>query len=328
MRIHTKIVIDIASMEVIEDTFYNYEGEMGLCKGNGATTSTVNTNTMPDWAQSSITAYLATMNSISATAYQTYTGTTYAEQNDNEKDGITALAVRGLNSHPIITKGETYLQNTLDALKFNINPKINAAYLKMAEVIIKNFEEDTLPRLNQDFNLSGNYGDDSHHWAQAKAAEGMMAKLQDIGMDIYFKDYVMARESQVGTFASVLQYGVQDVLNAETLRMAGLYSREYRFGILEDAYKKWHDEQTAPDKRLNVLETALKTVIGSNITETSPYYRPSTMSYIAGFALAGMGAYGQMQSAYLKGQQPTQQPQQQIPAASETGFAGKDTQFA
>lgn len=301
MRIHTKIVIDIATMKVIEDNSYNYEGTIALCGGGGgggggSQSSIVQTNLMPVWAQPYVENYLAAINTLSLTAYNVYTGITYAAQNIDETDGITALATRGRNPHAIITKGETYLKNTLDALKFNINPKINAAYLKMAETIIKNFEEDTLPRLKQSFNLSGNYGDDSHHWAQAKAAEDMMAKLQDIGMDVYFKDYLMERGAQVATLDNAIPYGTQDVLNAETLRHAGLLSREYRYGSFEDTYRKWYDMQTGTIKKLSLLENGLKTVIGSNIVETSPYYLPSTMQYVAGFALAGMGAYGQISS--------------------------------
>ena len=297
MRIHNRVVIDIATGVILEDDFYDYQGQVAECgggKGGGSQNSVTQTNLIPGYAQPSVVAYLAKMSELSQTGYETYTGETYAEQNNNEKDGIIALANIGRNPHAIITQGETYLRDTIDALKFGSNPKINEAYLKMASTIITFFEEDTLPRLHQEFNMSGNYGSDSHHWAQAKAAEELMAKLQDIGMDIYFKDYIEERRSQFGSLRAATEYGIQDALNAEILRTAGMYGREYRQGKLEDDYRKWRDEKEAIVRRLEILGNAVRSVVGSQVTETSPFYRPSTISQVAGLALAGVGLYGMM----------------------------------
>ena len=40
MRIHTKIVIDMSTYQVLEDEWYEYEGEVAQCKGGGTTSST------------------------------------------------------------------------------------------------------------------------------------------------------------------------------------------------------------------------------------------------------------------------------------------------
>lgn len=260
-------------------------------KGAGSSNQTVTTSLLPDYAQPYVEAYLTKMTELSNLGYATYPGVTYAEQNTNELDGITALATRGRNGSLLVTKGKTLLQNVLDGLKFNINPKIDTAFSKRAESIVKEFEEDTLPRLNQRFNLTNNFASDSHHWAQSKAAESVMAKLQDFGMDSYFKDYLSERLLQINSLTDARQYGEQEVTDAEILRSAGELDREWQHGKLEDIYKKWRDEIERIVKRLEILGNGVRSIVGAHIQETSPFYRPSAISQIAGLALAGAGMF-------------------------------------
>ena len=277
--------------------------------GGGSSHQAVTTNLLPDYAQPYVEAYLTKMTELSNLGYATYPGATYAEQNTNELDGITALATRGRNGSPLITKGKLLLQNVLDGLKFNINPKIDTAYSKKAESIVKEFEEDTLPRLNQRFNLTNNFASDSHHWAQSKAAESVMAKLQEFGMDSYFKDYLSERLLQINSLFDARQYGEQEVTDAEILRSAGELDREWQQGKLEDIYKKWRDEIERITKRLEILGNGVRSLVGAHVEETSPFYRPSAISQIAGLALAGAGMF-----AMVKGMSTGQ-------AAPQTGVA-------
>lgn len=276
---------------------------MGMCGGGGSSSTTVTTNLLPDYAQPYVEAYLTKMTELSNLGYATYPGATYAEQNTNELDGITALATRGRNGSILITKGKTLLQNVLDGLKFNINPKIDDSYSKRAESIVKEFEEDTLPRLNQRFNLTNNFASDSHHWAQSKAAEAVMAKLQDFGMDSYFKDYLSERLLQMNSLSDAILYGTQEVTDAEILRSAGELDREWQQGKLEDIYKKWRDEIERIVKRLEILGNGVRSIVGSSIEATEPFYRPSPISQIAGLALAGAGMF-----SMIKGMSPAKTP--------------------
>ncbi|MCR4293620.1 MAG: hypothetical protein NUV76_12175 [Candidatus Kuenenia sp.] len=292
-------------------------------KGAGSSNQTVTTNLLPDYAQPYVEAYLTKMTELSNLGYATYPGATYAEQNTNELDGITALATRGRNSSPLITKSKTLLQNILDGLKFNINPKIDAAYSKRAENIVKEFEEDTLPRLNQRFNLTNNFASDSHHWAQSKAAEAVMAKLQEFGMDLYFKDYLSERLLQINSLSDAKQYGEQEVTDAEILRSAGVLDREWQQGKLEDTYKKWRDEIERIIKRLEILGNGVRTIVGAQEEETHPFYRPSPISQIAGLALAGAGMFAMVRGMSADKANLSQMKEQSaLESSFSRGFGG------
>ena len=265
--------------------------------GGGSNNQTVSTNLLPSYAEPYVIAYLDKMTTLSNFAYTTYTGETYAVQNDNELDGIAALAERGRNGSVLISSGYTSIQNVLDGLRFNSNTKIDDAYTKQAEVLVKEFEEETLPALNQRFNMLHSFGSLSHSWAQAKESEKVMAKLQVIGMDLYFKDYIQERASQTKMLDDAIIYGGQSVVDADILRHAGELEREWELGRLEDNYKKWHDETTKLIKRLEILGNGLRAVVGAQHEVTEPFYRPSPFAAIAGLALAGVAAYAAYRGA-------------------------------
>lgn len=269
---------------------------MGLCGGGGGSSNqTVTTNLLPDYAQPYVIAYLNKMTELSNTGYATYPGATYAEQNTDELDGITALANRGTNGNALIAAGTVLLSNILDGLKINTNTKVDEYYIRQAEAVIKEFEEITLPSLNQRFNMSGNYGSLSHNWAQAKAAESVMSKLQDIGLNTYFQDYLSERSLQVDGLGHTVNYANQSISDAELLKKTGEFEREYSQGYLENEYKKFHDELTKIVKRHELLGNGVRAIVGAQTEVTSPLYRPSPFASIAGIAMAGIGIYGMMQ---------------------------------
>lgn len=268
--------------------------------GSGASNQTVTTNLLPDYAQPYVIAYLNKMSELSDNAYATYPGATYAIQNADELEGIAALADRGRNGSPLVAAGYASIQDVLDGFRFNTNTKIDEAYVRQAEVLVKEFEEETLPVINQFFNMRRSYGAMSHSWAQAKAAEKVMAKLQSIGMDLYFKDYVQERTLQIGNLDDAIVYGDQSAADSDTLRQAGELQREWQLGKLEDDYKKWHDETTKIIKRLEIIGNGLRTVVGAQHEVTEPFYRPSAFSAIAGLALAGAGMYAMYKGSSTK----------------------------
>ena len=266
-------------------------------KGSGSNNQTVTTNLLPDYAQPHVIKYLDAMTILSNNAYATYTGSTYAAQNADEVDGIAALAARGRNGSALVVSGSASIDDILSDLRFNTNTKIDESYTKQAEVFVREFEEETLPTINQIFNLANNYGSMSHAWAQAKASEKVMLKLQEIGMNMYFEDYMKERTFQISNLDNAIIYGEQPVNDADTLRSAGELQREFALGQLEDNYKKWHDEIIKVTKRLELLGNGLRTIVGAQHEETAPFYRPSPFAAIAGLALAGAGAYAAIKGA-------------------------------
>ena len=307
----------------------------------GGSSAVTSTSLLPPWAYTldpsnvkPVDKYIELVNLEFQAAYSAYAEKTFALQGEGflwedelypgqgvqtvsshtyEVDGIKALAARGRDGHTLLTKGETLLRDVIDGLRLNANTKIDDAYLRRAEIIVKNFEENTLPRLAQQMNLSNNFGSYGHHYLMAKAAEDVMAKLAEIGMDLYFKDYVLEKTFQQDAISVAPLYSEQELANAELQIKAGELQREYDQGRRIDDYNKWKEAKVGALKKLDMAGNALAKLMGMGSKEIIPYYRPSDISQIAGLALAGMGIYGAMKSSGMKTVGP---------AAAESGTGG------
>lgn len=317
--------------------------------GGGGSSGVIQTELFPSWATEltidgvtvhPIDKYIELINTEFQAAYVAYTGSTYALQGEGftwtddqgvqtvashtyELDGIKALAARGRNGNAAVVLGETLLRDVIDGLKLNSNTKIDDAYLKKAEVIVTYFEENTLPELAQRMNLSGNFGSRGHHVLMAKAAEEVMAKLADIGMELYFKDYLLEKSLQQDAVSLAPSYGNEQIRNADIQIKAGELQREYEQGRRIDAYNQWKEVKYGPLKKLEIAGNAIRTLIGTSKKEVTPYNRPSDISQIAGLALAGMGIYGM----YKDGQEKSEKlaGSSRTPAASRQYLTGLST---
>lgn len=292
-------------------------------RGGGSGSANISTSTLPAWAIpyaiTNADSYLKLMETYSGSPYEAYgegstvgkktyaeqgeaftwvdqNGTQYVDANTYEIDGIKAIAAAGREAsgmrRTLLSKGETLLQAVVDGLKFNLNTKIDDAYLKRAEIIVKEFEETTLPRLAQQMNLSGNYGSYGHHYLMAKAAEDVMAKLAETGMDLYFKDYVLEKSFQMDAVSMAPSYSEQEIINADLQIKAGELQREFYQGKLMDDWKKWAEKQQGIIRKLEVQGNSIRTLMGAQAREVVPYYRPSDISQVAGIGLAALGIYG------------------------------------
>lgn len=233
---------------------------------------------------------------------------TYADQNADELDGISRILVRATSGSAVVASGETRLRDVFDGTTLATNPKQDALFDKRRERLVQEYEEETLPRIDESFNLMGRYGGGAHHVAQAKTAEALMAKMASIAKEIYEDSYFAERAVQQASYHLGIQYGTEDVKDAEMRRQAGLYQREYLQGIEEDKHKRWKYIMDGNVKRLQLAGNAIRSVIGSHVTETQPFFAPNSMQEIAGIALAGMGLAGSIYGSVKRGSgtQPSQ----------------------
>ena len=282
--------------------------------GGGGGSNTVNENPLPTYAQPYVQAFLTRSNALSLSGYQPYTGTTYAARNADEEDGIAALATRAQNHHAIITRAETLLQDSLDGLKIGVNPKLDTLFARKKEELIQEFEEETIPNLSRMALAVEGWGGGSHHIIQARLAETLAKKISDLSAELYGEDYFQEKEKRISGLGYGIRYGSEDVNDAELLRQAGLFNREYIQGGYDDTYKAWKDEEMGSVKRLEILGNAIRSLVGSQTTTITPLHRPNTMAQVAGLAMAGMSLYA---SFYGKGQSstiesPAQKSQRQL----------------
>ena len=142
------------------------------------------------------------------------------------------------------------------------------------------------------------WGGSEHNVAEAKAAERMMGKINEIAK-MYYDDYRHERSLQQQAMAHATPYGLQCIRDMEMLRQAGAYVREYLQKSYENAWEKWNDEVTIPIRNLDILGNAVRTILSTYRATSVKYYRPSQLSQIAGLAMAGLSMYTMFQGTSL-----------------------------
>jgi len=260
--------------------------------GSSDSNTTIYTNLLPTYIagiQTWAVDYLNQSAAISLTNFEPYTGTTYAPQNANELAGIAALVVRGTSGSSIEAYGEAYLATLIAGGYVSTNPFLAAIYQKQADELIQAFKEDTMPTITAAFAFG--WGGSDHQAEEAKASEKAMAAINDLAVNFYYNDYVRERNLQDKGLSDVIQYGNRVNRDAEILRQAGVFEREYTQGQYTDNWKKWNEAQILPTRNLEILGNAVRTILGTTRTASVPYYKPSAFSEIAGTALTGIALY-------------------------------------
>jgi len=220
--------------------------------------------------------------------FSEYTPLTYAAQNANELAGIAALALRGTMGAEVEADGKAYLRDLYDGLKINTNSKIAAFYAKRIEALIEEFDDQVMPVIQHQHVFS--FGGSDHNIAEARAAKMMMVKINEIAK-MFYDDYLTERQMQHQGVAHATPYGLQCIRDGEMLRQAGAYEREYAQGGLQDAWDRYNEVQILPIRNLDIAGNAVKTILSTTRTQTTQYHKPSALSQIAGFAIAGLSLY-------------------------------------
>ena len=273
--------------------------------GSGA--NTVTTKLLPDFAEGSVRHYVQKAWNLANPDKDNYNLdaledlNTYAEWNGDEQEGIEALATRAIAGSAIVQKGNNLLEDIFDGSKLNVNTKLDDAYAKKADILKQQLMEEILPALESEALSIGMMGSGGHNILQAQAAEKVLAKLTEISKDIYFDDYETARDIQENSLAHGIVYGGESTRNAELLRQAGLYIREYNQGSLEDDLRKGMARQIHEISKLEILGNAIRATVGASVTKTEPFFRPKPIAQLAGLAMAGASLY----ASFYKGTSPS-----------------------
>ena len=258
--------------------------------GSSSGTSTTVVKRLPDYAQPYAQNMIVRAQVLSdPSSYVPYPGTTFATQNATELAALATLVARGGSGNLTISKGIAYIEDLLDglyllgadvffeaaedAVEDNLEPAIDTSIVLLlggSKFAMGNFEGANLARTL----ASTTY---------AKYFSRAMAKL-------YAENYKAGRTDQNQALAIGLEYGAQPIKNAETLRMAGFYTREYNQQLLTDLFNKLVDTQVYKIQHLEILGNAIRALVGSQTSRTDPFYRPSPWIAAAGGAISGAAA--------------------------------------
>jgi hypothetical protein len=261
--------------------------------GGGSQDMVSYTNLLPTYItgiQSWATAYLAAAMGMMAAPgnFTAYPSPTYAAQNANELAGIAALALRGSAGATVEADGKSYLRDLYDGLRINTNSKIAAFYAKKIEALLEEFDDSVMPEIQHQHVFS--FGGSDHNVAEALASKAMMAKINEIAK-MFYDDYIQERQLMHQGLAHATPYGLQCIRDGEMLRQAGAFEREYDQGGLQDAWDHYNEVQMLPIRNLDIAGNAVRTILSTSRTQTSQYHKPSTLSQIAGVAIAGLSIY-------------------------------------
>jgi hypothetical protein len=295
VKVYNKLVIDIDSGATLYEDSFEYEGEIAHCGGGGGggdINTAIFTNLIPTyipnmqtWAVSYLTQSLA----LSLNNFYAYTGNTYATQNANELAGISALIARGTSGSQIEADGETHLKILLTDGFIDSNSFRDTAFTKAVEEISQTLTEESLPSILDRHAFA--FGGSEHNIAEAVVANKAMANINEIAEKIYYDNYRLERRLQDAGIAHAVPYGQRGIRDAEILRTAGVYGREYLQGYYTDLWKKWNEQEIIPTRNLDILGNAVRSILGVTRTATTTYYKPPAFNEIAGLATTGLGLY-------------------------------------
>jgi len=258
--------------------------------GSSSGTATTVVKRLPDYAQPFASAMVVRAQVLSdPSSYVPYGGVTFAAQEGAELQALTTLSNRGRIPNVTITKGIALIEDILDGL-----------YLLGSDAFFEATEdavEDNLgPAINTDVVLvlggskfaMGN--SEGSNLAQTLAATTYTKYFSRIMARLYNENYRAARTDQHQALNIGIEYGAQPIKDAETLRMAGFYDREYRQQLDTDLFNKWVDTQVYKIQHLEILGNAIRALVGAQATRTEPFYRPSPWIAAAGGAISGAAA--------------------------------------
>lgn len=241
--------------------------------------------------------YLQESIDLSVGTYSPYNEPTYAPQNANEIAGIAALATRGLSGSGIEADAEAYLRSLLTDGFIGVNPRLDAVFFAEVTDLLQSLIEDILPTIADSYAFA--FGGSEHNIEEAKAAEKVMDQINVIARRIYYDDYRTERRIQDAGISHAVPYGQRGMRDAEMLRTAGVYAREYSQGFINDTWKVWNENQIIPVRNLDILGNAIRTILGTSRTANTKFYKPPAFQEIAGVAMSGMSIYSMFKNSSM-----------------------------
>lgn len=265
---------------------------MGGSKGSSSTTVMKN---LPTYAEGYVKSFIERAADLSNTALQSYADLTYAAQNADETDAITKLAARGRNGNQTIARGVSHVEGVLDGdYLLGTKPEFLTALDKALSKPAATFNNDIKPKIGSTILLMTS----TENLAQ-KMVENTTSRYGGrASAMMYLKNYEAERKMQIIGLDHGIEFASQSAKDAEVLRLAGLYVREYLQGKYEDVYKKWYEDQIKAVRRLELLGNAIRALVGTQEATTAPVYRPNSMVAAAGGAMTGAGTAMAIGAAY------------------------------
>jgi hypothetical protein len=260
--------------------------------GGGGGTSTSTVRTVPDWAIPYVTAYWNQAYALwQADTLAVYTGDVTAAQPQDEVDGIDGLAVRGRYGDQVITKAIAY-EN--DVINGGYLAGTKAAFLAALALVTGNSTSD-FASVNSRIGRKPLFVGDADPTLLAQSLVAGTPALYNARMSalIYADNWRKERDIQASGLAYGVEMGKHAAIDAEALRRAGLYQREYLQGTYELSHRLFVEGQEIAVANLELMGNAIRALTGSQQTTSQTQEGGSKVMGAVGGVMAGamIGSY-------------------------------------
>jgi hypothetical protein len=252
--------------------------------GGGTTTQTV--RTVPDWAIPYVTAYWDQAYALwQADTLAVYTGDVTAAQPQDEIDGIAGLANRGRYGDQVITKAIAY-EN--DVINGGYLAGTKAAFLAALALVMGNSTTD-FASVNSRIGRKPLFvGDpDSTFLAQALVTGTPAIYNARMSTLIYADNFHKERDIQDRGLSYGVEMGKHAAIDAEALRRAGMYQREYLQGTYVLSHKLFLEGQEIAVANLEIFGQAIRGLTGSQQTTDATQPGGNKVASAVGMGVTG-----------------------------------------
>lgn len=249
--------------------------------------------TVPSWAQDYVKAYAQRAYDLwQAQGLVAYTGSIVAAQPQNEADGIQALATRGAGGDLVISKATDFID---DVIAGNRLTGTKVEFLNALALVETNSTSD-FASVNSRIGKKARYvGDpDSTFLAQTLAAGYPDLINGRAAAAIYADNYSKERVFRDHAMAYGVEMGKHPVIDAETLRRAGLANREYTQNSYVLNHKLFIEQQEMSVANLEIFGNMLRALTGSQQTSNTTDPEGNKAMSALGMAVSGAMIGGQI----------------------------------
>jgi hypothetical protein len=254
--------------------------------GGGSKTSTSTVRTVPDWAIPFVTAYWNTAYALwKANTLAVYTGDVTAAQPQDEIDGIVGLAIRGRYGDQVITKAIAYED---DVINGGYLQGTKAAFIAALALVTGNSTTD-FASVNSRIGRKPYFVGDSDSTLLAQTFVTGTSALYNARMSalIYADNFRKERVIQDRGLAYGVEMGKHAAIDAEALRRAGMYQRQYLQGTYELDHRLFVEGQEIAVANLELMGNAIRALTGSQQTTQSTAEGGSKVMGAVGGAVSG-----------------------------------------
>jgi len=248
--------------------------------------------TVPSWAQDYVKQYGQMAYDLwNQPALVAYTGDIIADQPQNEADGIQALAIRGSGGDAVISKATAFIE---DVIQGNRLDGTKQEFIDALALVTGNSTTD-FGSVSSRIGKKARYvGDPDSTFLAQSLATGYPATFNArISAAIYADNYAKERVFLDHALAYGVEMGKHPVIDAETLRKAGLANREYLQNSYVLNHKFFIEQQEMAVANLEIFGNMLRALTGSQQTTTTSDPKSNKMMGAVGGAMTGamIGSY-------------------------------------